>query len=347
MNRIAATLLFVGIPLLLFGQAAPDWLDVDFRRMKYPESTYFTGFAFGEISGGKSLQDITQQMKTDAQADLSRKIRMQITARSQSEIAATSSNGRYSETESFINRSATESSAEVVGAKTETYYDAKSRIVYAFAYVNRYELTGYHKGNLTVNLMQVESLLQTAKNLEADGEKSKARQQCEAAKPLLAKVRSAQEMLVALDGNISPDDLQQAKTETLHNRLAQSLAQLAQAVIVFMECSENNFSKPTSLVCNRLKSALSGKGCSFADNPDRADFKIKISAATRLHGEDRGFTTCYADVTVDLFDVRKNRNVYQDEFSQKGVASSQDAAGRKALEEAVQAVVKKVEEWIN
>jgi len=50
-----------------------------------------------------------------------------------------------------------------------------------------------------MNLVQAEGLLQTAQNLEAAGEKSKARQQCDAAKPLLEKARSSQSLLAAID----------------------------------------------------------------------------------------------------------------------------------------------------
>jgi hypothetical protein len=347
MKKIASIFFLLSVSLALFGQVIPDWLDDDFRRMKYPEDVYFTGYAYGEVSGGKTLQDVTQQMKTDAHAALSQKIRMQITSRIQSEISALSVNGQYRESESFSNLSATESSAEIVGVKTESYYDAKTRTVYAFASVNRYELTGYHKSNLAMNLAQAEGLLQTAENLAEAGEKSKARQQCEAVKPLLAKVRATQDFLTALDANISPDDLQQSRTESLHDRLVQMQAQLAQATLVYMECSESNFAKPATVVCNQLKSALAGKGCSFTDDPALADFRMQIGVTTRHHNDYQGFTTCYADVTVNLFDVRKAKSVFQDEFSQKGVSTSREAAGRKALEDAAPAIAEKISPWIN
>jgi hypothetical protein len=347
MKQIKIILFLLSVSLALRGQGIPDWLDEGFRRTKYPENVYFTGFAFGEVSGGKTLQDVTLQMKTDAQADLSQKIRMQITSHTQSEIAATSANGQYRENESFSSRSVTESSAEVAGVKTESYCDAKKRTVYAFASVKRSELVDYHKSSLAMSLTQAEGMLQTAQNLETAGEKSKARRQCEAVQPVLDKVRATQDFLTALDVHISPDDLQQAKTEALHGLLAQMQAQLAQAVLVYMECSESNFSQPTTLVCNQLKSKLSGRGCSFTDAPAQADFRIQIGVTTRRYGEYQGFTTCYADVTVHLFDVRKNKSVFQDEFSQKGISTSQETAGRKALEDAAPTIAEKISEWIN
>ena len=347
MKKIAVIAFLMMESLALLGQGFPDWLDEDFRRMKYPENLYFTGFVYGEISAGRPLQEVTEQMKTEAQADLSRKIRLQITTSSKNEISAVNSGGQYRENESFSNSATTESSVEVVGIKTETYYDPKTRFVYAFANVNRYELIGYHKGNLSMTLAQAEGMLQTAQSLEAAGEKPKARQQCEATKSLLAKVRTSQDLLLVIDPNITPDDLQLTRTETVHNRLTQMLAQLAQAVLVYLESVESNFSAPATVVSNRLKAALAEKGCSFIDDTIQADFRIKITATTRRHGVERGFTVSYADVAVDLLDSHKNRSVFNDEFSQKGISTSQETAGRKALEDAASIIANRISPWIN
>ena len=347
MKQIAATVFFISASLVLVsGQGIPDWLDEDFRRMKYPENVYITGFAYGEAAAGKPLQDVVQQMKIDAQADLSRKIRLQITSRTVTETTAVSANGRYSENESFNSMSSSETGAELAGVKTESYTDAASRLVYAFAYVNRYELTGYHKGIIAMNLAQAEGLMRTAQELEAGNEKVKARQQYEAAKPLLDLIRSTQVLLKAIDANITPDDLQQAKTEALYSRLTQVQTRLAQALLVYMESSESNFSVPTTVLANKLKSTLAEKGCSFTDTPAQADLHLKIAATTRYHSSYDEFSVCIADVTVNLFDVHKNKIVFQDEFTQKGIYKWQEEAGRKALEDAAPTIAEKISQWI-
>ena len=347
MKKIAVSIILAGtVSLVLLGQGKPDWLDEDFRRMKYPENVYITGFAYGAAVAGKPLQDVVQQMKIDAQADLSQKIRVQITSRTQTETSAVSANGQYRERESFNSQSTAESAAELIGVKTESYYDAANRLVYAFAYANRYELTGYHKGVIAMNLAQAEGLLRTAQELETAKEKVKARQQCETAKPLLDLVRSTQMLLKAIDAGITPDDLQQAKTETLQNWLTQMQTRLAQAVIVYMESSESNLSKPSTLLANKLKSTLSEKGCSFTNDPAQADLRMKIEASTRYHSNYDEFVICVADITVNLFDVNKDKSVFQDEFTQKGVYRQQEEAGKKALEDAAPTIIEKISQWI-
>ena len=346
MKNILLFILLSTVSLVLAQQGKPDWFDENLRSVKYPENIFITGFAWIEPTGGKTLQEATQQAKTEAQANLTRKILVQITSRTTTEITAVSANGQYRETESFAGSTTAESDVELTGLNTVSYYDPASRNVYAFAAVKREDLANYYSSNIALKLVQTEGLLQTAQNLEATGEKVKARQQCERADSLLAKLRAAQHLLTAIDPNAASGDIQQAKTETLRDRLAQMQARLAQAVLVYIKSGERNFSAPTTVVANQLKSSLSAKGCSFTDDPEQADFRIFIEATTRRHSNDFGFAVCFADVAFRLFDVRKDKTVFQDEFSQKGISTSQEAAGRKALEDAAPVIADKIKEWI-
>jgi len=342
MKKVAFLIFLATVSLVLAGQGKPDWLDENLRRMKYPENVFITGFAWNELTSGKTLQDVTQQVKTEAQADLTRKILVQVTSRTTTEITAVNASGQYRETESFTGSTTAESDIELAGLNTESYYDLATRNVYAFAVVKREDLASYYTCNITMNLAQAEGLLQTVQNLEAAGEKVKARRQCEAAKTTLDRIRSMQRLLTSIDPGVAPDK----KTEELHDQMVQMQARLAQAVFVYIESTESNFSNPTTVLANRLKSALSANGCSFTDNAAQADFRIRIKAITRYHGIEYGFTVCFADVAIQLFDVRKDRKVFQDEFSQKGISTSQEAAGRKALEDAAPVIADKISIWI-
>jgi len=346
MRQFTITILLTMVSLALFGQEKPRWLDDNYKEQQYPSHIYFTGFAYGEIPRDKSLQDVTQQMKTEAQADLSKKIRLQISSRSQSNIEAVTTNGRYNENESFLNQSLTVSNAEVVGMKTESYHDPKTNLVYAFAYVKKYELTSYFKSNLAMNIVQVEGLMHTAQDLEAGKEKAKARQQCEEAKLLFPKLRYAQDMLTAIDVNASSEDLQQAKIEALYNQLTQMQAQLTQNVYVYVESDEDLFGQKVDIVANKVKAALAVKGCSFVDNSGQADFLLRIRVTTRKSDSNNDLVFCYADTAIELYDNHKQKVVYSDEIAQKGGSNSQDKAGRKAMDEVVVKIAEKLKKWI-
>jgi hypothetical protein len=91
---------------------------------------------------------------------------------------------------------------------------------------------------------------------------------------------------------------------------------------------------------------LAQKGCSFVNSPLQADWQLYITAATRFHGEHYGITTCYADVQVRLMDSHKKKSLFDDEFSQRGVAATKELAGRKALEDVAPTITNKISQWI-
>jgi len=332
----------------VFSQGKPDWVNVDSRNMKYPVSVYFTGFAYGEIPPKQTIQDVTNQLITVAQADLIKKIRTQLSAKTQTNVEATSSGSKYNETESFTSQSTAESYADVVGMKTTSYYDAKEKLVYAFAYANRFELLGFYKSSLSMMLNQIENLIKTAKDLEADKEKTKARQQLDDAKPLFAKVRYAQEMLTAIDATTSAEELQQAKTDALYNQLTQMQAKLTQAVLVYVKSNEDLLGKKENIVAEKVKSELALKGCSFKDNANNADFTLRIKVTTRKGDETGGFIFVWADASVELIDNHKQKEVYGDNLTEKGgaPASSSEKAGRIAMENVAKKIAEKLTQWI-
>ena len=345
MKKIAITALFISLSFALAGQGIPDWLDEDFRRMKFPETVYLTGFVYRIVENGVS--ETTQQAKIEAQADLVKQVRLMLKSKTQTQSSAQSINGRYEERESFANQTSAEANAEIIGMKTETYLDQKAQLVYAFAYANKYELTGYYKSNLTINIGQIESFVKTATDLEANNEKSKARQQLENARPIFEKIRSAQDLLIAIDANTSIEDLQQTKTESLYNQLTQMQARLAQGVYVYVQSSEDLFGVSVNIVTDKLMGVLAKRGCSFVDDSDQADFILSLSATARkIENGSTSIVFCYGDVTVELYSNSKQKTVYRDEISHKGGSNNYERAGRKAFEDVAALIADKISAWI-
>ena len=341
-KTILLSLFLSTVSFALYGQMKPRWTLASERELEYPQRFFFSGYTEGSVQSGETVEEAKNRLLKDAQGLLSGSIRIRITT--DETLKTFSTDGSFNTIyESSVK---TASELEIAGITSEPpYYDSRTGIIHAFSYVNRHELIGYYKGGLNMNLTQAEGLLQTAQDLETSGEKAKARGQCEAAIPLLARVRAAQDLLIAIDVNNTPEGLLLPRTEALHNRLAQMHARLAQAVYVYVESVERNFSQSVTIIGNRIKATLSAKGCSFTDTPEQADFLVKISASTRLHGVEHGLNICYADVGVSLFDVQKNRSVFGDEFSQKGIQTSREAAGRKALEDAAPVITDKISQW--
>jgi hypothetical protein len=422
----------------LKGQDKPVWIESDMRSAKYPKDVFITGFAQGNPNSGETVEKAIERIKTTAQSNLLESIRVSMQSQTSSSSEAISINNSYEEIESFNNHTSKDITAEITGMKVESYFNKKTNYIHAFAYANKYELIGYYKSNLTVNIGQLESFVETAQDLEASNEKAKARQQLELAKPLFDKARYAQDLLTAIDIKIAAEDLQQAKTETLYNtfsqlqarldikyekidnlknsliknitqmegylqtskdlemngekpkarqqceeaklllvkmreiqdslfaiepkitsenlqqakteqlynEITQMSARLVQATLVYVENNEDLFGKDVDIVSNKLKSELAVKGCSFVDNAEKADFLLRVKASARESSTNGNIVFCYADVAVELYDTHKQKSVYSNEVSQKGSSSSKEKAGIKALSDVVPKIAEELKTWI-
>ena len=335
------------VSLALLGQVKPSWTSSAMREVEFPSAAYFSGYTQGNARSGETLEDARQRLLREAQGLLIESIRVTVRSRTESQTVSTRTNRSERIDAVFATKVETDTEVEIAGMNFDTpFVDPQTNVIHAFAWVNRVELSAYHIANMQMNITQAEGLLQTARDLEQNGEKIQARRQCEAAAQLIIKVRQSQDLLTAIDSSISAEGLQLARTEALQNQLLQTYARLAQAMIMHIESVENNFSRSTTLLTNRLRALLVEKDFSFADNTAQADFLLKIEANTRQHGVEHGLTVCYADVVINLFDVRRNRSVFQDEFSQKGISTTSEAAGRRALEDAAPTIISKISQWI-
>ncbi|MCL2416698.1 MAG: hypothetical protein FWD02_02020 [Bacteroidales bacterium] len=345
MQKFSIILILSLVSLALFGQVKPSWTNASMREINFPSNVFFTGYTQGTAHRGESIAEATQRLSRDAQGLLVESIRVRVESATTSQTISTQINQNERLTSEFISEVRTTTTAEVVGMNTETFHDRETGLIHAFAFVNRFELIGFYRANLSMNLTQIEGLLNTVQNLETNGEKARARQQLETAIPLIEQVRYAQSLLIAIDQNSSPENLQLQRTEQLQNSFIQQQARLAQAVYVFVESSENLFGANVNIVSSRVKAELSQMGCSFTDDILRADWRLTITVTTRIHGETHGFLVSYADVQINLFDVRRNRSVFQDEFSQRGIAPTQEQSARRALSDVVPIIVERISPW--
>ena len=346
MKKIILILLLSTVSSALLGQMRPAWINPAMREMNFPPNVFFTGHSQGAMRVGETLETATQRLSRDAQGVLVESIRVRIESETTSQTASTRVGQNERLTAEFRSNIQATSVAEIVGMQTETFFDPETRQIHAFAFVNRFELIGFYRANLLMNLTQIEGAINTAQTLETNGEHTRARQQLETAQPLISQVRYAQSLLIAIDPNSTAENLHLQRTENLLNTFAQMQARLAQAVVVFVQSNETMFGRTVNIVSNRVKAELAQMGNSFTTDIARANWRLYITVSTRIHGETHGFLVSYADVQINLFDVRRNRSVFQDEFSRRGIATTQENSGRNALSDAVLMIIERISGWL-
>jgi hypothetical protein len=267
-----------------------------------------------------------------AQGNLSERIRVTIIDSSQYRLSSVHNLGNYHETEVFNKDVTITANADLVGINIESYFDKKGQIVYVFAYANKRELANYYMVTLAADIRQLENTLATAKQLEQDDETAQARKHYRTGKDLVAKIATAQDLLLAIDPHSTGETLQQTRLPALRHELTQALARLAQSV--FIDDHEEIAGHPCSLVADKLKALLAVAGYSFTDNAAQAGLRLTLHAVAHnapAAEPAAAIVFCYADVTVELHDQSTHTTVYKNTFSGKGGSTSYERAAAEAF----------------
>ena len=256
MKKLIFTVFFSMLCIILFAQEKPVWMDADIRNLQYPQENFLTGFAEGNVNAGENIDKAVSRIKTSAQTDLLEGLKVTVKSNTKSEIGAVNNNGNYNEFETLSQISEKSVAADVIGLNVEHFFDKKKNYIYAFAFVKKTELADYYKKNLSLNVSQAENLLLTAKNLENKKDYASANKQCEDALINIGKIRYTQDLLTALDKNISQNDLQQSKVDNIFSEIKTMQTRMEQSQIADkINAKKNELQVAVSQVENTLKTA--------------------------------------------------------------------------------------------
>ena len=317
MRQILATILFFSVTLVLSGQGRPAWVDEDFRQMRFPANEYITGFTYGKLADEKNLLEVSTQMKTEAEADLSKKILAKISSLSVSDVSAVSTNGQYREEERFISRSATESDTEVTGVKTDSYYDPSTKMVYAFASVKRTDLSSYCKRKINQELERAENAVGLAGEMATAGKRMSARNKLEDAKQILGSAGFYRNQLLAVDAATDDNLLQNERERALLQRITRLLADLELIATVYVDCRHENrggkddaFPSDPDIFYNIIAQAMSENDCIVVSNREEAGYELTIVTSTSQRSDGKGeaaILSYYANVKGSVFNRKTGK----------------------------------------
>lgn len=346
LSKLFFTYLFLLVSLFVKAQDDPAWLEESWRTEQYPSNVYVKGYAQDGINANETRADAVERVKNFARANLSESIISTIKSINESYSESVMVGDNETVSESFTSNINVTTDIEINGVNIDTY--VKDKIVYGFAYANKYEIIGFYKANLKMQIQQIEGFLNTANQLEQNREKKKALDEFCKAEPIFEEVAKSQGILSAVGKNITEEDLQMKKTMRLYNEVVQAKARLAQGIIVYLETIEDIFGDSTTTIENNLKGILAENGCRFTKDETEADWKIKIKATSREYNLANKVYFSYVDAEVKLFKAPSDKHMYQNEFSQKGAHSkSYKSAAYNAYDEISKPISEKILNWIN
>lgn len=318
------TLLFlVFFPLCVFAQA-PDWLNADYRSLKYSADKYFTGYSIRAIQTGEDLSQALEKVKDAARVEAVQSISVHVENVTRDERFSKSVEDLRSFDEIIVETFSTQTQLttdlEIANLHIETYRNSDE--VIGFAYVKRSDVIRQFDKSITSKLSKLEIQMDNIDEMVTNGQKIEARTKLEPLYSAFADIEADQKVLLAIDEDADLESIQMLELKALIQRYNKTMAQLKNGLTIFIDCQADLFGEDYPTLVNELKGELSKIGCSFLDTSEGADWVITISTTAREYNtQNWGQVTSYftfVDASISIQKIATNQMVYEDMVSVKG-----------------------------
>ncbi len=341
MNRYYILIILLFSSVIIKAQNEPNWINTSWRTTQYPNNTFLVGYSEDVKSSDETIAESLQRIKNMAIGDLAKSVVSSIKTVSQNYAQSTLYGDQEEIKKTFETQTQSESDAQINNIKVETFHNKETNFIYAFAFVNRYEVIGYYKANINMNIQQIEGFIKTANELIAISEKTKAQEELQKTIPLFAKNEYAQGLLTAVDKNIDDSGLQMKKSVELRNTVIQKLTELEQGIYIYITCDAILFDHNDKTLENKTKAGLSENGCSFTNDSNQADYIINIKAKARKNIVYMDIYSSYVDAEITLTKVFNQKIEYENKITKKGNSmSNYEGAAIDAFDELATILVK-------
>ncbi|MCK9422660.1 MAG: DUF4384 domain-containing protein [Bacteroidales bacterium] len=197
-------ILFYSILLLLsldgFTQA-PAWIDPVERKSQYPDNLYLTGFSSEMVKKAVNPDELRQKHLGFAKTQLVETIQVNIS----SSATLNLENLNTESLEHFKQASVSTSEAQLSGLKTEAWYDAKKKSVYAFAYIRIADLLKACKADMTEKSLQLKKKIESGENHAKNGDIEQSLKTFYNCFPLVREMENDEAILVAIGKEPLPE----------------------------------------------------------------------------------------------------------------------------------------------
>lgn len=310
---------------LLFAQSspAPDWTDANRREMMYPASTYYTGLAVAHLEKGESVEAVFARLKNSARAELVFSIVVTVNQTTERYLENQQYNQSVQTTDIFRSGTITESGIKDVPCMNiDTWHNAKTDDVMAFAYVKTVDLLRKLSKRITVNVTKVELELEMVSDRVANGNKNEAKQQLISINALFSDIENDQKVMLAIDGTLEEEDIALSEVNELRKQYQQWQNELKNGINIYLNCQADLLGTNYPTLTNAIKGDLSTLGVSFVATPDQADWAIYVDAKAREYNAPSmgSYTTyfVYVDASIAIDKIATHQRIYEDALSQKG-----------------------------
>ena len=355
-KTILTTLFFWAMTAIAaFAQTPPAWYDHEVRKVNYPTKRFFKGYAEGKPELNERYDAAMKRLKDAARVEALATIRVLVKSQTTNNVIGqslqTMGDSFRQSTNEFTSSTTTSVEMEIPGLLIEEWHDPETGMLAAFAYVKKSTLIQQLQKQIAIAHTKAEMSLDQVDQLITAGQKLQARSATEKVLPYFSEVDEAQKVLVAVDVEATEESLMLAETRALQQRLIAMVAQLKNALTIYIQCDATIFGTAYPALRSTLQGHLSKLGCNFVTDPTQADWVVRIQTIAREYntmamGNVSTYFT-YVDATISVLKSATNQLVYEDMLSEKGGHThNYEQAARDAYKYLTPKICKAVEEQV-
>lgn len=299
-------------------QVPPDWWEPASRKMHYPPSEWYVGFATGEQQPGETIERTFARLKDEARVEAASTVRMSVekdmVSVNRSELMQSSSQFDERVTEVFQSTTHMNVELELAGLHVEVWQQPKTKEIGAFAYVSHKELQRKTERKITATMTKIAMSLDGVDQMVRAGQKMKARDAAIQVLELFAELEQTQRLLLA----ITDDDeaLELDETHALQQRMLATISGLSHATVFYIQCQATVDGEQYTLFDKEIRGFLSEKGCQFTSEREDADWVIDVNAGVIKTEHREGMPWfAYVDGSLTVYKGGTGENVLADRLS--------------------------------
>ena len=211
-------------------QDAPSWVNANYREGSFPSHSYLVGFATVSEVSKKEVSATLNQLEAQSKTLLIESIKVQVKSVSTANVS--DFNGEINDY--FNQKTTTESQIELVGLKTESYYDKKTKIAYGFSYVHKMEMAEYYRQQIGKNIIDIQNIIDNGLSVLNDGQVSQSYQASLKAYNLFYEIDESQKILMAI-GSTGDMDMRTMEVNQLNNDFSKFMNKILTSPKMTME----------------------------------------------------------------------------------------------------------------
>lgn len=316
---------------VLCATAQSPWIEASYRTTHFSPEEYYVSY-YHLINEKNNLDECVAQTILGAQSMLANSIFSEVSSVTRSSIEAINQNGNYTENELFLNEFTAAASARLVNVSVDHFYDKPTNTVHAIAYVKKQSLSKFCEDKITNNLASLNGKLMSIENLIGSGHKNEAKIIVLDAIYSLNLFPIYLSQLIAIgQSNLDTSELS-SKYEQISRDLLRFKSDLEHSISIYVKATNTSSFIKTETIASKCRGILSDKGCNFVSTNETADYTIEIEYLTRTSSNTDGMWFAFSDVNLTVKRNRDNIVMYDEAFSIKGGARTEEKAHRKAID---------------